>query len=314
MVLTIEENLASSQVGREIIQSMQMETFAQNGKLKYFIQASSQTANSIQWLSQVSCSQWKQEKHILILFPLNKLTDIFRTNPKISIENLMINLIGHLPNPQTERHHIHLLKNNKNKSLEAEMTRSALEKLQDLTAEALVLFQTSINLTPIDNPGACDRVIKSTKSILELVQQRSSLPKDGSSSGATGDEDQVSIDGCYGSWYPKKSGPPISVNKNKIGLANLWQRYLMQVSKGVNVEQAKVISADPDFSSLSRTFRTYSNCDEKQAIDLLSNKTLRPNGATKDAISLGNKRPCVGPETSRKVFKVLTSTDPECIV
>ncbi len=53
-------------------------------------------------------------------------------------------------------------------------------------------------------------------------------------------------------WYPRKSGPPVSVNKNKVGLVNLYQRYLMQVSKGVNIEQAKVISSDPGFASIDR--------------------------------------------------------------
>ena len=43
---------------------------------------------------------------------------------------------------------------------------------------------------------------------------------------------------------------------------------------------------------------------------IFTKKALRPNGATKDSLTLGNKRPSVGPETSRKVFKVLTTLDP----
>ena len=99
----------------------------------------------------------------------------------------------------------------------------------------------------------------------------------------------------------------MSVSKNKVGLNKLWQKYLMQISQNVNVEQAKVISNESEFSSLNRAVTSYSNClnDEKQAVELLSKKALRPNGATKDSLTLGNKRPSVGVETSRKVFKVL---------
>ena len=172
-------------------------------------------------------------------------------------------------------------------------------KAQDLAADALVLHQTSLQVESIDKHQIAQKVIRLTKSILELINHRSCLASE---------EDT----GFYGSWYPKRSGPPISINKNKVGLNNLWQRYLMQVSKSVNVEQAKVIANCPEFSSLHRAFRTYANCDdEKEAISMLSNKALRPAGASKDALSLGNKRPCVGPETSKKRFKVLTSTDPD---
>ena len=78
------------------------------------------------------------------------------------------------------------------------------------------------------------------------------------------------------------------------------------------MEQAKVISGDPGFSSIERTMRSYSACygDEKNAIELLSSKALRPAAATKDSLSLGSKRPCVGQETSTKIHKVLTSIDP----
>ena len=94
----------------------------------------------------------------------------------------------------------------------------------------------------------------------------------------------------------------MTVGKNKVGLNKLWQRYLMEISQNVNVEQAKVISADQDFSSLNRAVKSYSNCmhDEKRAVEILSKKALRPNGATKDSLTLGNKRPSVGVETSRQ--------------
>ena len=86
----------------------------------------------------------------------------------------------------------------------------------------------------------------------------------------------------------------------------------MQVSQNVNVEQAKVISNEPEFSSLNNAMNTYENClDKKQAVELLSNKALRPNGATKDSLTFGNKKPSVGVETSRKIFKALTTLNPE---
>ena len=39
---------------------------------------------------------------------------------------------------------------------------------------------------------------------------------------------------------------------------------------------------------------------KKHVVEMLSKKALRPNGATKDSLTLGNKRPSEGPETSRR--------------
>ncbi len=60
-----------------------------------------------------------------------------------------------------------------------------------------------------------------------------------------------------------------------------------------------------------RCLESYDCCqgDDKRAVNLLSGKSLRPAGATKASLSLGSSRPCVGPETSKKVHKVMTSLD-----
>ena len=177
-----------------------------------------------------------------------------------------------------------------NKAFEKEFQKNFLGKAHDLSVDSLVLHKTNFNLDPLNQEQAYSKVCKTTKSVLESIKP----PED------------------FGSWYPKEVKQSVSVGKKKVGLNKLWQRCLMQVSQSVNVEQAKVISNEPEFSSLNNAMKTYENClDKKQAVELLSNKALRPNGATKDSLTLGNKRPSVGVEKSRKIFKALKTLDPE---
>ena len=228
---------------------------------------------------------------------------MFRNRPNLTAEDFLNNVLFRIPDPG-HRIQIHLTKELKSASnakddkvFEAEMKRIISEKAQDLSAECLVLYNVDLHLDVIDSQRIATLISKATKSVLELLSQR----------GANETSDEPSN---LGSWYPKKSGPPVSVNKNKIGLTNLWQRYLMQISKGVNIEQAKVISSDPGFASVHRATNTYANCfDEKSAIGLLSGKSVRPAGATKDSLALGSSKPSVGQETSRKVYKILSSTN-----
>lgn len=285
------------------------ETFAESGKVKCLTEKLD-IDNSIQFLTKKSDSStdWRTEKHVLVLYPALSFAQALRSNPSMNAEQLLIEILGQIPNPECDRIHIFLHKQksrtgsgDSDKTLEAELNRLLLDKALELSSEALIMYKTDLNLEPLDDSGATQRALRTTKSILELIQMRSTLP-------TNNDEDDLS---SYGSWYPKKSGPPVSVSKNKIGLHNLWQRYLMQTSKTLNIEHAKVIAADPGFASIDRTMDTYAPClnDEKKAVELLSTKPLRPAGATIAGPALGRSRPSVGPETSRKVFKVLTSLD-----
>ena len=225
-----------------------------------------------------------------------------RTKP--TAQEMLRELFGNSELEAEQRIQVVLIKDkmknsSEDKAQELEIKRVLQEKAFDLSVEFLINHNIDLNLEVLKNDAICQKVIKATKSMLELIQHRSTLT----------DEEEPAT----GSWYPKKSGPPVTVNKNKVGLTNLWQRYLMQVSKSLNIEHAKVISADPNFASIDRAHESYEDCygDEKKAIELLSGKSIRPNGATKDKISLGQSRPCIGPETSRKVHKALTCLDPE---
>ena len=63
-------------------------------------------------------------------------------------------------------------------------------------------------------------------------------------------------------WYPppaKKIGTTVAVAKNSghLGLHLLWQKSLMQISKGMGIEQTKVITSHPDFASPSSAIQTF---------------------------------------------------------
>lgn len=312
----IDDRLEAKQLGKEIIATLGQENVATENKVKCIIEELD-IPGSVQWMTKkydpedkkLSNNDWRTEQHILVFVPASKILEILK-NSNIDAENLLSQCLGMTPDPKSDRIRIILTSekrtaNNKadDKVLEAEMKRLTQEKAFNLATECLVEFNTDLILDIHDTKAAIDKVVKSTKSILELIQHRATLP--------TADVNNADDEDDLGAWYPRKSGPPVSVNKNKVGLTNLWQRYLMQVSKGVNVEQAKVITADTGFATIEATIRSYAGChnDERMAVDLLIGKTLRPSGATKDSLSLGNKRPSVGQETSRKIYKVLTSID-----
>ena len=306
--MLIDETLADSALGRDIIKTLS-DGFGKEGKVKCCRQKLD-ISNTIQFITKeydvtakkLSNTAWKVEKFVLFFFPISQLMDKLRHKP--NAQDLLEELFGDNVDIENQRIQVILIKDklkssSDDKAQELEIRRVLQDKAFDLSVEFLINFNIDFNLEVQKNDMICQKVVRTTKSVLELIQHRATLPMNS--------EEESS----YGSWYPKKSGPPVTVNKNKVGMSNLWQRYLMQVSKGLNIEHAKVISADPAFASIDRALETYDACeDEKKAIELLSGKSIRPNGATKDKISLGQSRPCVGQETSRKVHKVLTCLDP----
>ena len=309
-IVLIDEPFANSSLGRDIIKSLSGQ-FSNDGKVKC-CKKDLEIKNSLQFLTKAYDkttrkplnTEWNVEKFVLFFFPISKLMEKLRL--KHNAQELFNDLFAGKVEAD-QRIQVVLIKDKlknsstEDKAQELEIRRVLQEKAVDLSVEFLVNYNIDLNLEVLNSEAICQKVIRATTSILKLIEHRGSLPMN--------DEDELS----YGSWYPKKSGPPVTVNKNKLGLNNLWQRYLMQVSKGLNIEQAKVISADPAFATIDRAHETYEECygDEKKAIELLSGKSIRPSGATKDKISLGQSRPCIGPETSRKVHKVLTCLDPD---
>ena len=88
----------------------------------------------------------------------------------------------------------------------------------------------------------------------------------------------------------------------------------MQISKGINIEQAKVITAHPNFSSPATTIQTFIETgSDKEGEKLLTGIQVRPTASSKDFMSLG-ARSNVGADTSKKVFRMMTATDGNTII
>ena len=120
------------------------------------------------------------------------------------------------------------------------------------------------------------------------------------------------------SWYPpsaKKIGTTVAVAKNNghLGLHLLWQKYLMQISKGIGIEQAKVITSNPDFSSPTTTIQTFLQANDKEGEKLLTAIHVRPTASSKDFMSL-SARSSVGAEISKKVYRMMTTEDGNVII
>ena len=230
-VIILDDVLSSLPFGKQLIQSLSCENFAESGKARLVCQHTP-FSRSVQFMTKtvlddstkaVSNSEWTMEQTILIFYPASEFQKFISEESSPSMTDVFNKIIGRLPNPILEKFHIYLLKDKANKSSKEEKDFAKLveSKIYDLALEALVMYKVNLDLNRLDKDAAIAKVIKTTKSILELV-------KDKSTQILAADDDDES----YGTWYPKRTGPPVSVNKNKIGLGNLWQRYLMQVSKG----------------------------------------------------------------------------------
>ena len=115
-------------------------------------------------------------------------------------------------------------------------------------------------------------------------------------------------------WYPpppKKIGSTVAVAKNSgnLGLHLLWQKSLMQISKGMGIEQAKIITSQSDFASPSTAIQTFIRANtDKEGEKLLTAIQVRPNASAKDFMSL-SARSNVGADISRKVYRMMTAED-----
>ena len=83
----------------------------------------------------------------------------------------------------------------------------------------------------------------------------------------------------------------------------------MQISKGMGIEQAKVITSHADFASPSATIETFMKTnDEKEGEKILTNIQVRPSASSKDFMSL-SARSTVGAEISKKIYHMMTTED-----
>ena len=81
----------------------------------------------------------------------------------------------------------------------------------------------------------------------------------------------------------------------------------MQISKGLGIEQAKVITSHPEFASPSATIDTFLKAsDEKEGEKILTNIQVRPSASSRDFMSL-SARSTVGAEISKKVYHMMTA-------
>ena len=150
------------------------------------------------------------------------------------------------------------------------------------------------------------QVIRSTKSILDCLASQNAP------SAYTSEDGKIT-------WYPpsaKKLGNTVSVAKNNgnLGLHLLWQKYLLQISKGIGIEQAKVITGNPEFASPSSAINTFLRASsEKEGEKLLTGIQVRPSASSKDFMSL-SARSNVGVDISKKVYHMMTTEDGNLII
>merc|ERR1719483_28416 len=264
LIVVVDKAIESMPIGKSIIKSMSKE-FLEDGQVKCLTQ-NNDIPLSIQWMKKVDKDDWQYAEFIFVLFPSSRLNEILGRLPDPSIEKICINIFKDKVVPR----------GGYDVSLEQELKKNLQDKAYDLSAESLMLHQTILNVKEISKDEACNKMINAAKSLLKP-------PRD------------------LGSWHPKTTKASVLV-EDKVGLKELWQRYLMQMAQTIKDEKVKVICENPEFSSLSRTVNSYSNRFEGGESEV---KILDKNG---------NKIPGVGIETSRKISKVLFSNDPDMLI
>ena len=244
-VVMIDENLSGKAAGKEILKQLQDDYAGKSeisvgGRKKSFRVKCSieelEIKSSIHWITKISNENvWQTEEIVFVFVGINSFVTMFKNMPNLKVQTFLIEVLGKIPNPDVERIQIYLMKETKKSSqfddkvLEAEMKRIIDRKALELASECLVSYGTNLHLDILDNSKVASLVSRATKSVLELLEHRNSstyisgFHEEGNGSGAS-------------VWYPGKS-ESVSVNKNKVGLTNLWQRYLMEISKNIGVEK-----------------------------------------------------------------------------
>ena len=283
LIVVVDKGIESTPIGKSIIKSMSKE-FLENGQVKCLTQKND-IPLSIQWMKKVDKDDWQYAEFIFVLFPSSKLYEFLRNHPHVEVHELLLQILGRLPDPSIEKVCIDIFKDKSvprggydvtDVILEQELKKQLQDKAYNLSAESLMLHQTILNVKEISKDEACNKMINAAKSLLEP-------PRD------------------LGSWNPKSKKAFVLV-EDKVGLKELWQRYLMQMAQTIKDEKVRVICENPEFSSLSRTVNSYSNRFEggESIVKILDKK--------------GNKIPGVGVETSRKISKVLFANDPDMLI
>lgn len=280
LIVVVDKRIESTPIGKSIIKSMSKE-FLEDGRVKCLTQ-NNDIPRSIQWMKKVDKDDWQYAEFIFALFPSSRLYEILRNHPRIEVHNLLVEILGRLPDPSIEKICIDIFKDKSvprggdNLILEQELKKNLQDKAYDLSAESLMLHQTILNVKEISKDDACKKMINAAKSLLEP-------PRD------------------LGSWHPKTTKASVVV-EDKAGLKELWQRYLMQMAQTIKDEKVRVICENPEFSSLTR------------AVNSISNRFEGGEGDVKIFDKNGNKIPGVGIETSRKISRVLFSNDPDMLI
>ena len=280
LIVVVDKRIESTPIGKSIIKSMSKE-FLEDGRVKCLTQ-NNDIPLSIQWMKKVDKDDWQYTEFIFVFFPSSRLYEILRNHPRIEVHNLLVEILGRLPDPSIEKICIDIFKDKSvprggdNLILEQELKKRLQDKAYDLSAESLMLHQTILNVKEISKDDACKKMINAAKSLLEP-------PRD------------------LGSWHPKTTKASVVV-EDKTGLKELWQRYLMQMAQTIKDEKVRVICENPEFSSLTR------------AVNSISNRFEGGEGEVKILDKNGNKIPGVGIETSRKISKVLFSNDPDMLI
>ena len=248
----IDENFSGKSTGKEILKQLQDDYAGKSeisvgGRKKSFQVKCSieelEIKNSIHWITKVSNSNedvWQTEEIVFVFVGINNFITMFKNMPNLNVQTFLVEVLGKIPNPDIERIQIYLMKETNTKKstsqfddkvLEAEMKRIIDKKALDLASECLISYGTNLHLDLLDNSKVAGLVSRATKSVLELLEHRNS------STYISGFHDDAAGNGSGTSvWYPGKS-ESVSVNKNKVGLTNLWQRYLMEIPKSVGVEK-----------------------------------------------------------------------------
>ena len=182
-VVLIDKTINTTTFGGEILRQMQ-EDFAKSGRVKCSVE-SLDIKNSIRWIakSNKDCSIYntcQMEKIVLVLVSANDFIEMFKNQPNLNAERFLINVLKQIPDPDLDTIQIHLIKDKKStacsedKILEAEMKQIINKKALDMSAECLVMYKTDLHLELLDTSKISALVSRTTKSILELIQNRAS--------------------------------------------------------------------------------------------------------------------------------------------